>query len=87
MPIRFDQLSSAPARALQIYLISLGAPLTSKPLRTPSLPSVLAFSLPRGYSFLLAIWPSGAFTKGWHPSPRWRSLRTPEHLARAILCR
>jgi hypothetical protein len=67
MPIRFDQLSSAPARALQIYLILIGCAAISKPSRTPSWQNAPAFSLPPGYLRLWAIWLSGAFTKGCRP--------------------
>ncbi len=67
MPIRFDQLSSAPARALQVYLILIGCAANQQTIAYAKLAERAGLSLPPGYLHLWANWLSGAFTKGCRP--------------------
>ena len=48
MPVRFDQLASAPARALQIYLILIGCAANQQVITYAGLLTAQAFSHPRG---------------------------------------
>ena len=87
MPIRFNQLSSAPARALQIYLVLIGCAANLQVITYGRLaervglltPTWLFASLDR-----LAEW---CLQEGLPPSHHSLSPRTPEPPTAAIACR
>jgi hypothetical protein len=87
MPMRFAQLSSPPARTLQIYLILIGCAANQQVITYGRLaervglltPSWLFASLDR-----LAEW---CFKGVCLPSLRWRSLRIRARPGRGIVCR
>ena len=87
MPIRFDQLSSAPARALQMYLVLIGCAANQQTITYTKLAERLGLLTPTWVFAPQAIWLSGAFMKVSRPSPRWLSLTIRECPALAILCR
>jgi hypothetical protein len=49
MPIRFDQLSSAPARALQIYLVLIGCAANQQTITYAKLAERLGLLTPTCY--------------------------------------
>jgi hypothetical protein len=48
MPIRFDQMSSAPVRALQIYLVLIGCAVNRQTITYAKLSERLGLLTPRG---------------------------------------